>query len=69
MDQKTLEQVYANQPELECSCGATTDGDDLDFKNMEYPDSAVVIYVYECMKCGKIIKETFARVKVEVSEI
>lgn len=68
MDEKLLDQIITNIPELECSCGGFNP-DDFDLMDVRYPDSSEIVYVYHCEKCGKEIQETFWRVKVGVGEL
>lgn len=66
-----ISKVQENTPALECECGAEAndDGEGLNLIGVTYPDSSEILYTYECLECGKEVKETFLRVKVEVSEI
>jgi len=66
-----ISKVQENTPELVCVCGAEAndDGEGLSLVDVTYPDSSEILYTYGCLDCGKEIKETFLRVKVEVSEI
>ena len=64
-----ISKVQENTPELVCECGVDSHGDELDLRDVRYPDSSEIVYVYECLDCGKEVKETFLRVKVEVSEV